>query len=80
MKLKHGETYNVGPMSSLLYSAAGSSPDWVYEHLGIKYSFLVELRDRGRKGFLLPPSHIIPTGEELFEALKVIAHDISSTA
>lgn len=59
-------------MSSLLYSAAGASPDWVYQELGVKYSYLVELRDRGRRGFLLPPDQIVPSGEELWEALKVI--------
>lgn len=72
VKSKHGETYSYGPMSSLLYSAAGASPDWVYKELGVKNSFLVELRDRGRRGFLLPPDQIVPSGEELWEALKVL--------
>jgi len=36
---------------------------------GIKYSYGVELRDKGDYGFLLPPDQIIPTGEEIFAGL-----------
>ena len=32
--------------------------------LGVPYSYGVELRDRGRRGFVLPASEIIPSGEE----------------
>ena len=38
----------------VIYIASGSSVDWAYENSGIKYSFGLELRDRGQKGFMLP--------------------------
>ena len=63
-------------MSDVLYPAAGASPDWVYESLGVKHSFLVELRDRGRRGFVLPPEQIVPTGEETWVGLKVILNHL----
>lgn len=53
-------------------AASGGSEDWTYGQLGVKYSFSVELRDRGRYGFLLPPYQITPTGEETFEGLKAL--------
>ena len=49
---------------------SSSSKDYTYGSLGIKYSFVLELRDRGRHGFLLPPEQIIPTGLETFEGIK----------
>lgn len=76
MKSKHGEYYSYGSMSSMLYPAAGASPDWVYKYLGIKHSYLIELRDRGRKGFILPKEQIIPTAEEFIEGLSVITDAI----
>ena len=33
---------------------------------GIPYSMAMELRDTGSYGFILPPSQIIPTGEEVW--------------
>lgn len=46
----------------------------------VKRSFLVELRDKGKRGFLLPAEQIAPTGEELLEGLKVIANDIMAAS
>jgi len=50
-------------------AASGSSYDWAKGVAGIKYSYTLELRDRGQYGFLLPPSQIIPTGEETWAGL-----------
>ena len=41
---------------------SGGSSDWMKGEAGIKYSYLIELRDKGEYGFLLPPDNIIPTG------------------
>jgi len=44
-----------------------------YGSLGVKYSFTVELPPRGANpGFILPPSQIITTGEEIFEGMKAL--------
>ncbi|XP_029541527.1 carboxypeptidase B2-like [Oncorhynchus nerka] len=52
--------------------APGGSDDWAY-NLGIHYSFTFELEDRGRYGFLLPPSFISKACNEALLALKSIA-------
>ena len=57
-------------------AAAGGSEDWVYGTLGVKYAFSVELRDRGRHGFLLPPEQIIPTGIETLAGLTALVFEM----
>jgi len=59
--------------------ASGGSDDWAHATVAeggpnIKYSHCIELRDTGRYGFILPASQIIPTAEEMWEAVKVIAN------
>nr|XP_054749055.1 carboxypeptidase B-like [Lytechinus pictus] len=68
----HGTDYIYGPSARTLYAASGCSEDWGYVTLGAKYSYVVELRDTGRYGFLLPANQIIPTGEETYEAVKAL--------
>jgi len=65
---KYRTYYRAGPPSRILYSVAGGSIDWTYAVLGVKYSYALELRDRGRYGFVLPASQIKPTGEETSDA------------
>eukprot|EP00010_Vexillifera_abyssalis_P006104 CAMPEP_0201552236 /NCGR_PEP_ID=MMETSP0173_2-20130828/14571_1 /ASSEMBLY_ACC=CAM_ASM_000268 /TAXON_ID=218659 /ORGANISM="Vexillifera sp., Strain DIVA3 564/2" /LENGTH=361 /DNA_ID=CAMNT_0047962679 /DNA_START=128 /DNA_END=1210 /DNA_ORIENTATION=+ len=62
----HGKTYETGPAASVIYVASGSSMDFTYGQDGITYSYAVELRDKGRYGFLLPPEEIIPQGQEIW--------------
>jgi len=63
----------LGPLSTTLYRISGSVLDYAYDVLGIKYSFLIELRDRGRTGFLLPPDQIAPTGREIWAFHAAVA-------
>lgn len=63
MKALDNQEYKVGPSAALLYPAAGGSDDWG-KSIGIKYSYTIELRDRGRYGFVLPANFIEPTGKE----------------
>ena len=51
--------------------ASGASEDYGYGTLGVKYSYVVELRDEGRYGFNIPERMIEDSGIETFEALKV---------
>lgn len=44
--------------------------------MGIKYSFVFELRDEGEYGFLLPEHDIEPTCKETMLAVKQIASHV----
>uniref|UniRef100_H3DAK6 Carboxypeptidase B2 (plasma) n=1 Tax=Tetraodon nigroviridis TaxID=99883 RepID=H3DAK6_TETNG len=68
-------TYKYGAGAKTIYLAPGGSDDWIYD-LGVKYSFTFELQDRGRYGFLLPPSHIARACNEALTALKTIARRV----
>ncbi|KAK8397433.1 hypothetical protein O3P69_004877 [Scylla paramamosain] len=70
----HGTSYQIGSLSRILYPVGGSSQDWAKGIGGIKYSYILELRDTGTYGFLLPASQIIPCGEEVFQAFNVVAN------
>ncbi|CAK6962472.1 carboxypeptidase B2 [Scomber scombrus] len=65
-------SYKYGSGAKTIYLAPGGSDDWAY-NLGIKYSFTFELQDRGRYGFLLPPSYIPKACNEALIAVKTIA-------
>ncbi|CAJ1086940.1 carboxypeptidase B2 [Xyrichtys novacula] len=65
-------SYRYGAGAKTIYLAPGGSDDWAY-NLGIKYSFTFELQDRGRYGFLLPPSFIPQACNEALIGVKTIA-------
>ncbi len=56
----------------LVDPAAGASDDWYKGVLKSRFAYTVELRDTGRHGFILPPDQIKPSGEELWEAERVV--------
>ena len=57
----------------------GSSIDWAKGVAGIKYSYAIELPDRGLYGFILPSSRIKPVCQDLFPAIQVLSDHLSST-
>ncbi|XP_078484083.1 carboxypeptidase B-like [Ciona intestinalis] len=77
IKRTHGKEYKQGRVIDLAYEVAGGSVDWAHQSLCVKYSYGVELRDRGKHGFILPRRYIVPTAEEYFEAVKVVARHIA---
>lgn len=76
MKSVSQETYSVGPSGSLLYPAAGASDDWA-KSIGIKYSYTVELRDKGRFGFVLPAYLIQSTAKEAQAFVMTVARAVA---
>ncbi len=66
-----GHVFAVGSIPDLLYLASGSSIDWVLAEKGLKYAYGMELRGRL---FLLPPSLICVSGEEVFRFHEAIAN------
>jgi len=72
----HGKEYTVGSIANVIYLASGSTVDWIYGTAGVVYSYGVELRDKGLYGFDLPAEEIIPSGQETFAAIRVIAEQM----
>ena len=58
-------------------AATGGSYDWAKGKEGIKYSYTIELRDKGRYGFMLPANQIVPTGEETWAGIRSAVHELS---
>uniref|UniRef100_A0AAF5RWY7 Zinc carboxypeptidase A 1 n=1 Tax=Wuchereria bancrofti TaxID=6293 RepID=A0AAF5RWY7_WUCBA len=80
LRAAYGTQYIVGTGADTLYPASGGAEDWAKGRMGIKYSYLFELRPDGQvwDGFLLDESQIMPTARETFEAVKVIADHASA--
>ena len=51
--------------------------EWIIELIHELNCCLVELRDTGFYGFLLPPKQIIPTGTETWAGLKAMIQAIA---
>ena len=64
--------------------ASGTAVDWAKEAMGIKYSYLLELRPRlsldsriaNFRAFFLDEEQLVPMAEETWEGVKVVAERI----
>ena len=73
MTNEFGVAYNAGlGCDALLYSASGVAPDWSFGVLNA-LAWTYELRDTGTFGFELPANQILPTAQETFEGILVLA-------
>lgn len=73
MTAEHGQAY-VPLQSADLYPASGNAGDWAYGTHGI-YALGLELRPAQESdgGFVVPPSTIVPTGDEVVRAIVELA-------
>ncbi|KAJ3113784.1 hypothetical protein HDU96_002923 [Phlyctochytrium bullatum] len=67
IKAISGKSYTSEPGASL-YPAAGCTDDWSTTKAGM-VGYTIELRDTGSYGFRLPATQIIPTGDEIWNAM-----------
>jgi len=74
-----GNKYVVGSAAKVFYPAAGASDDWAKGSAGIRYSYTIELPDRGKHGFILPAKEIRPVASEALEAVIRMAESIKTT-
>ena len=72
----HGKTYEIRQIPYFLYTASGGSADWALGEAKIPYEYSIELGDMGALGFILPPTEIIPTCEEMMVFHVLVAHPI----
>jgi len=77
MQSTHGTAIMTGTLCEMLYRAPGNIVDWMYKRAGIKYSYVVHLRDTGTYGFSLPSKWIRPVGEETGEMVQYLAKFIA---
>jgi murein tripeptide amidase MpaA len=72
----NGLHYTAGPTYTTIYPASGVITDWSYgqQHL---LAWGIELRDTGSYGFVLPAAQIVPTAQENFAAVLVVADYIA---
>ncbi|KAH9388434.1 carbamoyl-phosphate synthase (glutamine-hydrolyzing) cpa2 [Tyrophagus putrescentiae] len=70
IKAVNNLTFIEGPHATAIYIVSGSSIDWAYEAAGIQASFLLEMRDEGQFGFLLPANQIKPACLETWAGIK----------
>ncbi|KAK2046379.1 zinc carboxypeptidase [Colletotrichum somersetense] len=59
-----GTSYTIGNACRALYATTGDSTDYIHGVAKSKYTYTIELRDRGTYGFSLPASQIQPTVRE----------------
>lgn len=67
-----GTRFEFGNAADLMGPGAGGSDDFAKGDVGIRFSFTIELADKGAHGFMLPPSLIVPVGQETAIGLRAM--------
>ncbi|KAL5278978.1 hypothetical protein ACFFRR_003539 [Megaselia abdita] len=64
---RYETVFTYGSSSTVLYKVSGSGKEWAYGVKNIPIPYTIELRDKGKYGFLLPPEQIIEVAHEVQE-------------
>lgn len=80
----HPTRWTYGQGRTIFYPAAGGSDDWAHAN-GINISYTLELRDKGRFGFVVPDSYLERTMKETAAGVSAVydhvtRHDAVNTA
>jgi hypothetical protein len=73
-----GVQYVFGPSCAVLYPSTGYSVDYAYEVGKAQWAYLIELRDQGQYGFVLPPELIRPTAEEQWAGIQTMLRQLET--
>lgn len=57
-------------------TVTGGARDWAFDEINAKNSYVIELRDKGEYGFILPKQQILPTANETWEGVKAMALEL----
>lgn len=79
LKKRYGTIYTGGNIHDAIYPASGASVDWAFATNKVRMSFCYELRPTPEvpyMGFLLPPTEIIPTGEETLGSIVAMVNEV----
>jgi carboxypeptidase A4 len=71
-----GTVYASGTICKKYGKVIGDTVDYVHDVSKSKHTFTIELRDKGRFGFVLPPDQILPTATEDFAGLKYLLRNM----
>ncbi|XP_023173255.2 zinc carboxypeptidase [Drosophila hydei] len=64
---RNGTVFTYGSSATTLYEVSGSGKEWAYAVKNIIIPYTIEMPDKGKLGFVLPPEDIIPVARELTE-------------
>ena len=87
IKRTYGEFFEVlsacqdkmlGLTKGRIQDSHGSPLDWFHHDMDVKYSYQIKLRDTGSYGFLVPPDYIVPSGQEIFNAVMFLGRSLTS--
>ncbi|KAG2189259.1 hypothetical protein INT44_004401 [Umbelopsis vinacea] len=78
LKRVHDKQFEIAPVCRSVSETSGDAIEWSYTKQHVKYSYEIQLRDTGSYGFLLPPSEILPSGEEMLSSIQNLALFIRS--
>lgn len=65
------------PFRGAVYQVSGGSIDYVYDVVQVPHTYIMELRDQGDKGFLLPTEQILPNNVEVYEGVKYLLDNMA---